>query len=127
MRKSKIFILLLTIGLIPESLVSAEELNLNLGASADFYYTYDLNKPNNGTAISNRNYDNQHNDFTLNLFQLNISASRKNLSLYAELDYGEFATQNADSGSALNLAQAYMSYNLSESLSLKANRWIQMR
>jgi hypothetical protein len=113
---------------IPEKAVPAkvqDELTVQYGALFDFYYLYSPGRSQEGTPLSNRNYDRKHNDFTLNLFQLSIDASFQKLSVYSELDFGDFADQNqAHSSDGINhhLGQAYLSYSFTDEFSVSVGK-----
>lgn len=92
---------------------------LRLGGMFDFYYQWDFNNPkrtgNNGAEIPYRNYTNRHNDFTVNLVELNVYKSFKNLDFYADIDFGESAEQNESEGAdgvTHHIGQAFLRYKL---------------
>ncbi|MCO4754957.1 MAG: outer membrane beta-barrel protein [Bacteriovoracaceae bacterium] len=107
---------------------SAEEAkvkDLKVGTMVDLYYLYALDRGQEGSAIENRVYDRKTNDFTMNLFELNVSGSFQKVDFYADLDFGDFADQNnseANDGDNHNIGQAYLSYKLSDELTLTAGK-----
>lgn len=96
-------------------LVEFKKSGLRVGASLDFYYQYDFNRADNANPLPNRNYNRRSNDFTLNLIELNVLKSFKNLDFYADLDFGDFAEQNSSHNSDPNthhIGQAFLRYKL---------------
>lgn len=98
---------------------------IKFGAMLDFYYLYSPGRSQEGTNISSRNYDRKNNDFTLNLFEINAEAKVGDISFNADLDFGDFADQNqSHSGDGINhnIGQAYLTYAISDQLSLSAGK-----
>lgn len=89
--------------------------SLRVGAMLDFYYQYDFNRPDNSQPLPNRNYNRRVNDFTLNLLELNVHKSFKNVDIYADLDFGDFAEQNSAHNNDPNthhIGQAFLRYKI---------------
>jgi hypothetical protein len=102
--------------------------SLRVGAMLDFYYQYDSNRPDPTNPLPNRNYNRRTNDFTLNLIELNVHKSFKNLDMYADLDFGDFAEQNSAHASDPNthhIGQAFLRYSIpnTENLTLTAGKF----
>lgn len=97
-----------------------EESPIKFGVMLDTYYMYNLNSPTGGAQTNVRNYDRNHNDFTLSLLELNFRGSKGDIGYYVDLDFGSFANQNAahptdtaaGDGITHNVGQAYLTYNL---------------
>jgi|GEM_PF-3170695 len=90
-----------------------EEVLFRPGVMVDAYYLYNFNNPVAGTNTSARNYDQTHNDITLNLIELNLQGARGPLGYVVDLDFGAFAEQNTSSTSdpiSHNIGQAYLTY-----------------
>lgn len=99
--------------------------DIKFGALFDLYYLYSPGRSQEGTSISNRNYDRKNNDFTVNLVEFNVSGSVEQVDFYADLDFGDFADQNTShAGDGINhhIGQAHLTYNFSDSLSLAAGK-----
>jgi hypothetical protein len=99
---------------------------LRVGAMMDFYYQYDFNRADNSQPIANRNYNNRSNDFTLNLLELNVFKSFKNLDFYADLDFGQFAEQNSSHNSdpdTHHIGQAFIRYKLMNDITITAGKF----
>lgn len=86
------------------STVTANKLSaFKVGAIFDFYYASSSNRGGNSSATDDptddtntlRYYDNQHDDFALNLAEISFSAAVDRTSFVMDLDFGEFAEQNA--------------------------------
>ncbi|MEO0336235.1 MAG: outer membrane beta-barrel protein, partial [Pseudomonadota bacterium] len=92
----------------------------------DVYYLHNQNgynlKPGADSSSSDddydtltfRNYDDTHGDLVLNLFELTLAGSFQNVGFYADLDYGNFAEQNApedQDGVTHQIGQAFLIYN----------------
>jgi hypothetical protein len=107
-------------------LETAEGFDLKVSGVIDIYYLYNQNgynlKPGADSASSDddydrltyRNYDDTHSDIVLNLFELTFQGQYKFLSFYADLDFGNFAEQNAaesDDGATHHIGQAYLRYS----------------
>jgi hypothetical protein len=123
-----------------------DQLQVNVGAMIDVYYTYNMNhevpsgaEGSNSQSVGRtqrlRNYDQKHNDITMNMFEINFSGKVRNVGFYADLDFGPFADQNSghsdlscedtdsdgevnscsDGGDAVghNIGQAYLTYEKS--------------
>jgi hypothetical protein len=92
--------------------------NTELSGFVDGYYSYNLNKPATQRAGNERNFDVQHNSFSLSLAELALEKkptadSRGGFRL--DLDYGQTQTivnaaEPGDKSVLQNLGQAYMSY-----------------
>lgn len=97
-----------------------EKTDFKFGGLIDAYYMSNLNSSADGAAITGRNYDSDHNDFTLNLLELNFSATRGHYSFYGELNFGQFASQ----GNLIdnNIAQAYLAYQFKSGFTLSAGK-----
>lgn len=94
---------------------------INLSAILDLYYLYSPARGQEGTVLDNRVYDQNTNDFTMNLFELNLSGKVGKVSFSADLDFGEFAEQNsAHNGDPENhnIGEAYLSYDITDATSL---------
>lgn len=98
-------------------LVEMKKSGLRIGGMFDGYYQWDFNKParvgNNGAEIPYKNYTNRHNDFTINLAEINLYKSYKNLDFYADIDFGEQTEQNESvSADAVthHIGQAFLRY-----------------
>lgn len=88
-------------------------LKVNMGVMLDAYYMYNLNGPAASTPVSLRNYDREHNDFSINMAEINFDGKFRRYGFYIDLDFGEFAEQNNSSASdspGHNVGQAYMTY-----------------
>lgn len=99
--------------------------NFKFGAMLDLYYLYSPGRGQEGSVIPNRVYDRKNNDLTMNLFEINMQARKGNVSVYADLDFGDFADQNAAvAGDPVNhnIGQAYLTYSFSEDFSLSAGK-----
>ena len=87
---------------------------LRVGAMLDLYYQYEFNRADNANPIPNRNYNRRTNDFTLSLVEINVLKSFKNLDLYADFDFGDFAEQNSAHDGNPNthhIGQAFLRYS----------------
>ncbi len=98
-------------------LTEARKVGVRVGVMFDGYYQWDFQKPQrvgeNGSEILYRNYNNRHNDFTVNLFEINVYKSFKNLDFYADLDFGEQPEQNENVGADAvthHIGQAFLRY-----------------
>lgn len=110
---------------LTRELASIPTPEVKIGSIMDFYYLYSPERRQEGTTIQSRNYDRRNNDFTMNLFELNIEATMGDVSFYADLDFGDFADQNQahdDDGVNHNIGQAFLTYNFSEQFSLTAGK-----
>ena len=85
-------------------------LDIKTGVMLDAYYMNNLNNPAGGSKVSLRNYDQSHNDFTINLAEVNFSGNFRNYGFYVDLDFGEFAEQNSSDSTDHNIGQAFMTY-----------------
>ncbi|MGE3608219.1 MAG: porin [Bacteriovoracaceae bacterium] len=90
---------------------------VRLGVMFDGYYQWDLNRPkrvgSNNAEIPYKNYNNRHNDFTVNLMELNVYKSFKDLDFYADIDFGEQPEQNKSVGTDAvthHIGQALLRY-----------------
>lgn len=100
-----------------KDLDEVKKAGVRVGVMFDGYYQWDFNKPkrtgNNGNEILYRNYNNRHNDFTVNLMELNVYKSYKEIDFYADIDFGEQTEQN-ESVSAdpvtHHIGQAFLRY-----------------
>lgn len=102
---------------IEEQLNHPKEDPVRFGAMIDLYYQWDFNRPRAGVSIPYKNYTNKHNDFTVNLFEVNIYKKFKNLELYADIDFGEQPEQNRphnDDPVTHHLGQALLRYNVED-------------
>ncbi len=99
---------------------------IKLGAMLDFYYLWAPGRKQVATTLPpQRYYDRRNKDFTLNLLELNTSASFGKISVYADLDFGDFADQNqghSSDGINHNIGQGYATYQFSDQLSLTAGK-----
>jgi hypothetical protein len=92
--------------------------NTELSGFVDGYYSYNLNKPGTRRTGNERNFDVQHNSFSLSMAELAVEKkptadSRAGFRL--DLDYGQTqtivnATEPGDKSVLQNLGQAYLSY-----------------
>jgi hypothetical protein len=104
-----------------KDLEEMKKTGFRIGGMFDFYYQWAFNNPkrvgNNGAEIPYRNYTNRHNDFTLNLAEINVYKSYKSLDFYADIDFGEQAEQNESLGAdgiTHHLGQAFLRYRPKE-------------
>lgn len=71
---------------------------VRVGVIADLYYQWSFNRPQRNSDTSGeipyKNYTNRHNDFTINLLELNFAKSFKGTDFYADIDFGEQPLQN---------------------------------
>ncbi|MFY7993176.1 MAG: outer membrane beta-barrel protein [Bacteriovoracaceae bacterium] len=98
-----------------------KKIGVRVGVMFDAYYQWDFDKPkrtgNNGNEILYRNYNNRHNDFTVNLLEINLYKSFKEIDFYADIDFGEQPEQNKSvSSDAIthHIGQAFLRYRPKE-------------
>ena len=107
------------------SVATASNAGIKVGAMIDLYYLYSPEVGVETSDLSNRNYDTKHNDFTMNLLELNFSGSVGKVDFYADLDFGYFAEQNsgeAGDPNNHNIGQAFLTYNLSDITTISAGK-----
>ena len=103
------------VGSVFASSIEKANVELDWGVMADAYYLENTNKRPADTAISNRNYDQYSDDFSLNLFELYLNAKVGNVGFNVDLDFGDFAEQNSGHDSdpqTHNIGQAYLTYEI---------------
>jgi hypothetical protein len=96
----------------------------------DFYYARSSNKGgNNGTSDRTqyhntlRYYDNKHNDFTVNLAEVTLSGTKDRTSFLIDLDFGEFAEQNAPGNEiSKHIGQGTITYDIDGRHSVSAGK-----
>jgi hypothetical protein len=92
--------------------------NVEFSGFVDTYYTYNFNEPPTGALTPLRNFDSEHNQFTLALAEFAMSkpvTADERVGFRLDLDYGPVAgSVNAfepgDKGVLENIQQAYVSY-----------------
>jgi hypothetical protein len=85
-----------------------------LGFMFDGYYSYVSGGTQPGAAIPYRFYDANHNDFTVNLIELNASGKFGRMSYRVDLDFGDFAELNTTDTVSKHLGQASVTYDFGE-------------
>lgn len=101
-------------------LAEMKKTGVRVGAMFDFYYQWDFNKPSKGRDeqdIQFKNYNTKHNDFTIQLAEINFLKTYKNLDLYMDVDFGEMAEQNkshSDDPISHHLGQTFLRYRFNE-------------
>ncbi len=102
-----------------------------VGAIFDFYYGLSSNRGGDHSPDSSnsdnkntlRYYDNLHDDFSLNLAEINFSASVDKTSFYLDLDFGEFAEQNAPNDEVTkHIGQAFITHNFDDNHSISVGK-----
>lgn len=105
-----------------------------IGGIFDFYYGHSSNSggdangtptpdDNSDNSNSYRYYDNQHNEFTVNLVELSFAASLERTSFFLELDFGEFAEQNAPGDEVTkHIGQAFLTHDFDGMHSVAAGK-----
>ncbi len=102
------------------STVAANKLSaFKVGAIFDFYYAQSSNRGGNSSSTADpsddtttlRYYDNQHDDFALNLAEISFSAAVDRTSFVMELDFGEFAEQNSSDEVTKHIGQAFITHD----------------
>ncbi|MDH4469077.1 MAG: outer membrane beta-barrel protein [Bacteriovoracaceae bacterium] len=94
---------------------------VRVGMMVDFYYQYDLNTPSasrTDSQIPFKNYNSRHNDFTLQLVEINMAKSFRSIDSYVDLDFGEMSDQNNYNNTSdsvtRHIGQAFLRYNISK-------------
>lgn len=93
---------------------------MRVGVMFDLNYQWNLNQPSKGRAdadIPFKNYNTKHNDFTVQLAEINFMKSYKNIDLYMDIDFGEMPEQNRSvAGDAIthHLGQAFLRYKFTD-------------
>jgi hypothetical protein len=99
---------------------------VRVGAMMDVYYLWNFNNPTPGDIIPYKNYTNKYNDFTINLLEINVLKSYRNLDIYADIDFGEQPEQNravADDSIAHHLGQGFLRYKFKNDFTLTAGKF----
>ena len=94
---------------------------MRVGMMVDFYYQYALNTPSQSRTDSQipfKNYNTRHNDFTLQLVEINMAKSFRSIDSYLDLDFGEMSDQNNYNNSTdsvtRHIGQAFLRYYISD-------------
>lgn len=101
-------------------LADMRKTGVRVGAMLDVYYQWDFNRPakkRNDRDIPFKNYNTKHNDFTIQLAEINILKTFKNLDFYLDLDFGEMPEQNKSHSAdpiSHHLGQAFLRYRMPE-------------
>lgn len=101
-------------------LAEMKKTGVRVGAMLDFYYQWDFNTPSKSRDdrdLQYKNYNTKHNDFTIQLAEINLLKTYKNLDFYMDLDFGEMAEQNkshTDDPITHHLGQALLRYRVPE-------------
>ena len=96
----------------------------------DFYYLTSSTDGNSAATPNNaddsqsyRYYDIYRNDFTVNLAELNVVAKHDKITLNLDLDFGDFAEQNAADEISKHIGQAYAVYDFDGKHKLTAGKF----
>ncbi len=97
---------------------------VRVGMMIDFYYQYNFNAPRQSrtdATIPFKNYNNRHNDFTLQLVEINFAKSFRSIDAYIDIDFGEMSDQNNYNRTndqvdtvTRHIGQAFLRYNAKE-------------
>lgn len=98
---------------VATALPAANE-EFKLGFMFDGYYSYVSGGTQPGAAIPYRFYDANHNDFTVNLIELNASGKFNRLSYRVDLDFGDFAELNTTDTVSKHIGQATVTYDFGD-------------
>jgi hypothetical protein len=104
------------------SVPADQKVKIEVGAMLDFYYTSNGNEKDSGTDDTRNTYNKKHNDFSMNLFEVNFKGSAGPVSFYADLDFGDFARVNSTESNNENVGQAFLTYETANGYTFNAGK-----
>lgn len=98
--------------------------NLTISGYVDVYYQYNLNDPES-RMNTGRIFDVNHNQFSLGLVQTMFTYTKGKLTGVADITFGPNADLGnfGNTGTALNIKQAYMSYAFTDNVALTVGQY----